>query len=80
MRSSFAALVLALALPGLGAGCGGGSKGGTTTPTNTNDNDSLLGQKNPDAPFTGAAQPGQPGQNPSAKDDTSKQIEEPPPP
>ena len=71
--------VLAFALLAPAAACGGGSKGGPTTPENNNNNDSLLGQQNPDAPFTGAAAPNKPGET-TAKEEKPTQPEELPPP
>ena len=78
VRRWFPVLAFALLLPV--AACGGGNKGGGTTPGNTNNNDSLLGQQNPDAPFTGASEPSKPGGDTTAKEEKPTQPEELPPP
>jgi tetratricopeptide (TPR) repeat protein len=68
------AALLAFAL----VACGGSQKKGTT-PGDTNGGSSLISQKNPDAPFTGAAEPGKPGERPKEENQPREDIEPPPP-
>ncbi len=68
--------VLALALLGPVAACGG-TKKAVANPGDQNQG-SLISQNNPDAPFAGAAQPGQPVEQPGqVKPD--EEVEPPPP-
>jgi tetratricopeptide (TPR) repeat protein len=72
------ACLLAFALLGAAA-CGGGQKG-PQNPADVNQEGSLIGQKNPDAPFTGAAKPGEEGATGTQGSKEPTETAEPEPP
>jgi tetratricopeptide (TPR) repeat protein len=74
MRRSASLLALCIA-----AACGGGQKG-AQNPADVNEDGSLIGQKNPEGPFEGAAKPGQEGANGQPGGNKEPDIAEPEPP